>query len=278
MSTDELVLEVDGEGFSEQEEECTVQSEVKAVSTEDAIQYILLSDGLTGNCCPEGKIIFLYENGGTFEEVAAKGLQYMNSLPKMIKPIILISAGSKDITPEVLCISQNSIIGNEDAIKSYAVTKLTREIKQLMKVVKERNGILTVAPLLPCPASMVYKPPRQGVINNEKQSLANFLLDMYCTLNNKIMDLNRSYGMFTPVINSTVEETGTTARRGNPKPHKDGKRKILAKKIKNSCYEKNLVDLKTNVKSKMMRMLTKNLLHGRKNRWNMGYPRRNDTK
>ena len=275
---EELVIDANGTDFSEAEDQHPVTENVKSVvqiaSTEDDVKYIMFSDELTGNTCPDEKIKLISIKDGTLIEIVAKGLRYLDSLPNKTKPILLIMAGNQDITPEEMQITENSIKGNEDQIKSHTIRTIMKKRQYLFEVIEERQGLVTVATLIPRPATQVYFTDNKSQVNQDKKHLAEFMQNLFCEINNQIIDMSKKHGMFTPNLKSTVEITGTHAgKRKNIRElnHKAGVKKTEVKRIKMDLYEKDRVNPIAKIKSKMMKMAKNNLLNGLKNRWNMGY-------
>ena len=96
-----------------------------------------------------------------------------------------------------------------------------------MEVIEEINGIVTVATIIPCPATQAYLNDCKSLAEKDKKHLAEFLRDLLCEINNKIIDMNRKHGMFTTNLKSAVEITGT---RANSKKGKGRKIKEIYKK------------------------------------------------
>ena len=256
-----IILDAEVSGFSELSEKEQVQpaknkmkSVVRVVNEDEKIKYILASDGQIGEEGKITKIKYLCKPGGSLNEVASMALQYMDTLPNHVQPLLMISAGHTDIDPEYADINSKTISkdGSEERLEEDINMKFRRELQTLKEIVQERGGILAVTSIIPCPRTQCFM---KG-INRRNQRIQRLLSRLYVSLNNYIFGFNRSDGVFTPNIKSVVEVSRISGGL-----YKYREQKVIV----SSKFEQNLKTPRKDTQKRLMKMVEDGLVNLKKN-------------
>ena len=285
---DEIILDAEVSDLSissdEEEKAGKIRSVVHKVRSESDLKYILVSDETIGSKCQAEEIIFISKPRAVFRDLAGLGLKYLDTLPINVIPMVMVQGGNEDIDPGQL--SANNSLSKENLVK-----KLEKEIKSLADVVQERGGLLAVTSLIPCPKTQVYVKEKRALTKEEvgeeqkKENRAKAMQKLLLEMNNKIIEINKLNGAYTPNLKSVVEVTGRAAKRGQKKGKKNipehkmkrvekKPKELEQKRIKTTLYQPDMRTPKPECQQKMMSMAINSLKHMKSNRWKMGYPTR----
>lgn len=176
---------------------------------EPTLNYILATDGLSGNLNKlqkevgvKHRVVHIIRHMKDSKDVVSKVEEYIRHLDSNIIPIVIVSAGSRDVSVDHLGLSHisNSIIrDSNNNLTTYAVDYLKDIFENLKSLVSSRGGKIVFSFLVPCPKEQMY-----GVSSNSLK-IQKALSEIFVNCNDMIDALNDGP---TPDIKQFVEVKG----------------------------------------------------------------------
>ena len=210
--------------------------------------YIIANDRLIGSQCDDSRVKVLSKAGAGVLEVGELAINHIHTLPPNKVPLLLLSAGSEDISEEHANIEISTVRGDTDKVRDELVDTVIKNIVSVGKKVRELGGKMIVTSLIPRPRE---QSPEVG-INRHKPEIQEILSDAYVAINNRIYRYNKNTGESFPNIKSALEKTG---RQGAVYEGRDQSKIVYNK------FLRDLVHIKNSTRVKMMRTCVRHLIH-----------------
>ena len=216
------------------------------------LSFILASDGLTGRINRQhvvelrklpSETIHIVKHMGTAQEVVHKAYTFVDRLAEDVVPILVVSAGSRNITVDhhgVKHISNSIINGSNSKFSSYAVSELENSFLSLKQLVINKGGQIAFSFLIPCPSEQMFR------VSSNPVKLQKALSEIFVNVNDMICDINEGP---TPDIKQFVEA------RSNARELMPGRKQ---KKIKNFKFSSDGIHPVRSTQLLMMDVLCRN--------------------
>ena len=178
---------------------------LKSVVMQKTVHYqsVLIHDGvLQSNMRDHEQVTTIQHKSYTLDDFINSIEEDLKTLPYQTPPAILISAGHEDISRHGMVKEFPFSENNKSKRLGEIGDEIARKFRRLNDIVKNNNGKLVIANLIPRPIDQSYE-HRRGI----KQSLQDFLSRLYVRINKVIQEINMENGLQTPPFQKWLEKS-----------------------------------------------------------------------